>query len=174
MWNFLPNEWTALKHNSVKGGTLLKWLSRIYLKLSTCPKSVKQKIEQGLFDLLGLFDLFVSKWNKKDFKSESGLYMPFYAFQMRLLAIINKSTKRPFPKNNKIHWVMKTCLIASSGGSRGEAPPPHPSRLFLDQTEQEILFGLICQNKIQETLLSKYSQHTSNSCYFQWGSIYTS
>ena len=59
---------------------------------------------------------------------------------------------------------MKTCFIASSGGSRGEAAP---APLFLDQTEQEILFGLICQNKIQETLLSKYSQHPSHSSYFQ-------
>ena len=40
-------------------------------------------MREVLFNLLA----FVSKWNKKDFKSESGLSMPFYAFQMRLLAI---------------------------------------------------------------------------------------
>ena len=91
------------------------------------------------------------------------LSVPFRCDCLQYVLIF--TTKRPFPKNNKIHWVMKTCFIASSGGSMGEAAPPPP--LFLDQTEQEILFGLIWQNKIQETLLSKCSQHTSNSSYFQ-------
>ena len=75
------------------------------------------------------------------------------------------STKWLFPKYDKIHWVLKTCFIASSGGSRGGTWGPYPAHLifrpdwglkdrkkFLENPTHPLdPFVLICHNKLQET-----------------------